>query len=371
MIWNWQRADWPAFRYDAKALEPFERRFLLRSGEILGAFQHVGTAEQDVLRIELISEEAVKTSEIEGEILNRDSVQSSLRHQFGLGPERPGVPLAERGIASMMVDLYSHFDAPLTRKTLCAWHGMLFGGDRSLEVVGGYRTHVEAMQIVSGSLQKPAVYFEAPASKTVPDEMARFTAWFNDSAPQRPNALPALTRAGIAHLYFVCIHPFEDGNGRIGRAVAEKALAQSLDRPSLIALAYAIQRSRKSYYAALERNNKEVEVTDWLKYFAETVQTAQATTMKRIEFSIDKTRFYERLGGRLNERQAKVIARMFREGIDGFKGGLSAANYVSITGASRATTTRDLQDLVEKGALGRTGTLRHSRYSLTIGTHQT
>jgi Fic family protein len=197
--------------------------------------------------------------------------------------------------------------------------------------------------------------------------MKRFIAWFNDTAPGGRAALPALTRAGLVHLYFVCIHPFEDGNGRIGRALAEKSLAQSLGQPSLIALAYTIERKRKDYYAALERNNKDNQVTGWLTYFADTVLEAQVNTTKRVDFYVAKARLYERLRGQLNDRQEKVIARMFREGVDGFAGGLSAENYIRIAKSSRATATRDLQDLVEKGALRRTGALRHTRYYLNIG----
>jgi Fic family protein len=175
-----------------------------------------------------------------------------------------------------------------------------------------------------------------------------------------------LTRAGLAHLHFVSVHPFEDGNGRIARALAEKSLAQSMGQPSLIALAYTIERSRKAYYAALERNNKDIEVTDWLTYFAETILEAQRNTTERVDFYIARTKLYEKLRGKLNERQEKVLARMFREGIDGFKGGLSAENYISITKTSRATATRDLQDLVDKRALTKTGELRHTRYHLSL-----
>ena len=170
------------------------------------------------------------------------------------------------------------------------------------------------------------------------------------------------------HLYFVCVHPFEDGNGRIGRALAEKSLAQNLGHPSLIALAYTIERKRKDYYAALELNNKDLEVTEWLTYFAEAIVEAQSTTIKRVDFYIAKAKYYERLRGQFGERQAKVITRMFKEGLDGFKGGLSAENYISITGTSRATATRDLQDLLEKRALTKKGELRHTRYFLNFET---
>ena len=366
MSWNWEKPDWPNFTYNSMVLEPLEKQFLLQSGEFIGAFKHIGADDQDTLKIELISDEAVKTSEIEGEILNRDSVQSSLRHQLGLGTEKPGISPAERGIAKMMVDLYRSFAGALTDKTMFDWHRMLLSGDTSIQVIGGYRTHTDAMQVVSGPIHKRTVHFEAPPSSQVPDEMKQFITWFNDTAPGGKNPLSPLTRAGIAHLYFVCVHPFEDGNGRIGRALAEKSLAQNLGQPSLIALAYTIERKRSDYYASLEHNNKETEITSWLRYFANTVLEAQNNTIRRVDFYVAKAKFYEKHRGTLNARQEKVVARLFREGIDGFRGGLSAKNYISITGTSRATATRDLQDLIEKGALTKTGELRHTRYNLNL-----
>ena len=366
MRWNWQRAGWPEFTFDSAALEPLERQFLRSSGELLGVFRHVGPDDQDSLKIELIGDEAVKTSEIEGEILNRDSVQSSLRHQFGLGPDARRASPAERGIAEMMVNLYKSFAEPLTNETLFAWHTMLMRGERRMQSVGKYRTHSEPMQVVSGPVHDPKVHFEAPPSSKMKAEMSALVRWFNRSAPAGEEPLPALTRAGLGHLYFVSIHPFEDGNGRIGRALAEKSLAQNLGQPTLIALAYTIERARKAYYDALERSNKDLEITDWLVYFGNTVLEAQRNTIKRIEFYVDKAKLYETLRGKLNTRQEKVLARMFREGITGFTGGLSAENYISIAKTSRATATRDLQDLVALGALTRTGELRHTRYHLNI-----
>lgn len=366
MPWNWERPAWPHFSYETNALATLESEFLLHSGEFIGAFKHVNPDEQSNLRIELISEEALKTSEIEGEILNRDSVQSSLRYQFGIAKDQPGVPAAERGIAQMMADLYRNFAAPLTHEILFAWHAMLMADSRSIQTIGGYRKHADPMQVVSGPVSHRQVHFEAPPSDRMTKEMTAFIAWFNETAPGGKHTLPALSRAGLAHLYFVSVHPFEDGNGRIGRALAEKSLAQNLGQPTLIALAYTIERKRKAYYDALEHNNKSTEVTDWLICFAKTVLEAQDNTNRRVEFSLAKTRFYERLRGQLNERQQKVIARMFKEGIDGFKGGLSAENYIRITGAPRSTVGRDLHDLVAKGALTRTGELRHTRYQLRL-----
>jgi len=194
--------------------------------------------------------------------------------------------------------------------------------------------------------------------------MKQFLDWFKQTAPKSKTTLSPIIRSGMAHLYFVSIHPFEDGNGRIARAISEKALAQALGEPSLIALAYTIQQERKSYYDLLERANKSNEITEWLIWFSQIIIKAQQNTLQRVEFLIEKTKLYDRLRGQLNERQEKVIERIFREGIDGFTGGLSAANYMSITKASAATTTRDLSDLVTKGALIRIGELKHTRYHL-------
>jgi len=366
MTWNWEQPDWPDFTYRSNALVDLEQHFLLSSGEFIGALKHIGAADQNSLRIELISDEALKTSEIEGEVLNHEGVQSSLRQQFGVGGDQRKIPPAERGIAEMMVNLYETFAAPLTHETMFEWHKMVMSGEQRIEVVGGYRTHEDPMQVVSSSLHDREVYFEAPPSSRMKTEMDAFVAWFNETGPNGTRALPALTRAGIAHFYFACIHPFEDGNGRIARALTEKSLAQNLGHPSLIALAYTIERARKAYYSALERNNKDIEITDWLVYFAETINQAQGNTIKRVDFYIAKAKLYELVRGKLNERQNKVIARIFREGIDGFKGGLSAENYITITKTSRATATRDLQDLVTIGALTKTGELRHTRYHLNL-----
>jgi Fic family protein len=364
MAWNWTLPDWPAFRYDASALEPFEQKFLLSSGEILGAVHHVSQPEREQLHIELLSEEAMQTSAIEGEILDRLSVQSSLRRHLGLDPDSYPAKPREQGVAEMMVDVYSSFADPLSHETLYRWHRMLLSHDRRLETIGAYRHHAEAMQIVSGRLDRPTIHFEAPPSTQVVPEMERYTDWFNETGPRGAEPLPALTRAGLSHLYFESIHPFEDGNGRLGRALAEKSLAQNIGQPTLISLAFTIEKERKAYYDQLEQHQKTLDVTDWLVWFAEVVLKAQQVTLDRVGFFISKAHFYDRHRDHLNERQAKAIARMFREGPGGFKGGFSADNYLQITGTSRATATRDLQDLVEKGALSRTGDRRHTRYWL-------
>jgi len=362
MTWNWQLPDWPQFSYDKAVLASLEQKFLLKSSFLSGIYHHINDTDKTTLIVDLISDEAYKTSEIEGEYLNRDSLRSSIRRYFGLLTDKRKIPPAEQGIAEMMVNLYQSYATPLTEFALCDWHLMLTSMRRDLQNVGRYRTQEDEMQVVSGSFHKPKVHFEAPPSKIVPNEMEKFITWFNENE----KTLPALVRAGIAHLYFVCIHPFEDGNGRIARALAEKALSQALGYPTLIALSHTIQKNKKAYYAALEHANKSNEITDWLIYFANTILDAQPYTQQVIEFLIEKTKLYDRIKNQINSRQEKVIARLFEEGLEGFEGGLSAENYIRIADTSRATATRDLQDLVEKGVLLRRGELKSTRYVLNI-----
>jgi len=366
MKWNWQQKDWPHFRYDSKDLKSLEEQFLHRSGLLFGAYKHISDEEKTSLTVDLISNEALKTSEIEGELLNRDSIQSSIRRNFGLETDNRKIPPAERGIAEMMVDLYQNFEKPLTHKTLYCWHEMLTTGRRDLKDIGRYRTHADPMQVVSGPIHKPVVHFEAPPSSSMKAEMKMFMDWFKKTSPKGKDLLSPLTRAGIAHLWFVCIHPFEDGNGRIGRAIAEKALSECLGQPVLIALSQTIQNNKKAYYSMLEESNKENEITDWLLYFSKTILDAQEETQKLIDFVIDKARFFQKFKDQLNKRQEKVILRIFQEGPKGFQGGLSAENYIAITQTSRATATRDLQGLVNLGALTKTGELKSTRYYLKL-----
>lgn len=366
MIWNWQQPDWPKFIWNRARLALAEQQFLVGGGVFVGTVKHLGEEERNQLTIEAMSTEALTTSEIEGEILDRASVQSSIQWQMGLAADNPRVAPAERGVSEMMVDLYRTFSTPLSEKVLFDWHQMLMKGRKDLTDIGRYRTSPEPMQVLSGAIGSPKIHFEAPPSAQVPSELKGFIDWFNRTAPGSAEPLPAITRAGVAHLYFESIHPFEDGNGRIGRALAEKSLAQSLGQPSLIALAATILIRRAPHYAALEAANKENEITDWLAWFAGTTIEAQRRTIALVEFLIDKTKLLDRLSGQLNDRQQKALLRMFREGPEGFKGGLSAGKYSTITGASPATATRDLADLTEKGALIREGERRHARYRLGV-----
>jgi Fic family protein len=366
MRWNWQQPNWPYFTYNKNLLDSLETAFLHKNSFLSGCYYHLTHENKDELRVEILSTEASKTSEIEGEHLNRDSLRSSIARHLGLKTEHRKVSLAEQGITEMTMNVYESSQLALASDILCEWHLLLMNGRRDLERVGSYRTHEEPMQIISNPHYKTKIHFEAPPSKQVSNEMDRFIKWFNASAPHYPDALPALTRAALTHLYFVSIHPFEDGNGRIGRALVEKSLAQSLGHPTLIALSTVIEKNKKKYYAALEQANKSNEVSEWLMYFANTILEAQDYTQKLIQFLIEKNKLYQRIKGKLNARQEKVIARVFQEGLEGFKGGLSAENYIRITDTSRATATRDLHELVENAVLIKIGKRKSTRYLLNI-----
>jgi len=366
MPWNWQLPDWPKFSWNAARLRKAEEQFLLGAGSLHGTVKYLPATDRDQLTVEVLSTEALTTSEIEGEILDRASVQSSIRRQFGLtapkGQSRP----AEEGVAEMTVDVYRSYGGPLSSETLWAWHSLLFQRRGGLLDVGRYRSGLAPMQVVSGPIHAPRVHFEAPPSSSVSREMEQYITWFNRTAPDGAEPLPALTRAGIAHLYFETIHPFEDGNGRVGRAIAEKAFSQCIGNATLISLAATILARRGAYYRALEAANTSLDLTDWLAWFGGIALEAQLRTAALVEFLIDKTRLLDRVRDQINARQEKVLLRMFREGPEGFKGGLSAGNYATITRASPATTTRDLTDLVKRGTLVRSGELRHARYHLAF-----
>lgn len=363
MSWNWQLKNWPDFVFTSEVLLPYEKAFLQKAGMLYGSIKHINNEDHDELKVMLLSDEAFQTSKIEGEFLDRDSLQSSIRKHFGLQGDKSKVSPAEHGVSEMMVDLYKNYSTPLTHEQLFLWHEMLMSGRRDLQNIGGYRTHSDPMQIVSGSMGRPIVHFEAPPSSRVKKEMDNYISWFNEKGSKDSGPL---VKSGIAHLYFESIHPFEDGNGRIGRALSEKVLSQYLEQPTLIALSHIIENNKKLYYKSLQLNSKEIDITGWLEYFSESILLAQDYTQRMIDFLIDKTKYFQEFDGKFNERQKKVVHRIFREGIEGFKGGLSADNYIKITGTTASTATRDLKKMVDLGALRKTGERKSTRYHLNL-----
>lgn len=362
MKWNWQLAEWPKFSFEETNIIQMEREFLLKIGSHTAYLQGINKEDYTQFVIEILSQEGSGSSKIEGEILDRESLQSSIKRHFGIASPQQTKSKKESLMADLLCDVYESFQLPLSHEMLWKWHAMLFKDQGHLDDVGKYRTHIEPMQIISNRHDRPMVFFEAPPSERIFDEMTSFINWFN--SPLNKDSI--LGRIAIAHIYFESLHPFEDGNGRIGRALIEKLLSQSVERPILIAVSKVLEERRKEYYAALETCNRSLDANSWVDFFGEVVLQAEEQSKKLLSFLIEKSKLMTQLAGRINSREEMALMRMFESGITGFKGGLSAENYIKITKASRATTTRDLSHLVELGALVKTGELRHTRYFLNL-----
>ena len=361
-----ERKDWPEFSWNQSALTGRLAEVRHAQGRLLGRMEALGFPLREEATLQTLTQDVLKTSEIEGEKLDAGQVRSSLARRMGLDiGALPAIDRNVEGIVEVMLDATRQHDEPLTTERLFGWHAALFPTGRTgmrRIAVGGWRTEKSGpMQVVSGPIGHEKVHYEAPEADRLKKEMARFLNWCNTT----PTVDPVIQSA-LAHFWFVTIHPFEDGNGRIGRALAEKALEQALGQPALTGLATTILSRRKEYYNTLEDANKGNEISAWLAWFAAVALEAQKRTNAQIEFLIAKTKLMDRLRGHINARQQKALLRMLREGPEGFEGGMSAGNYSTITGASPATATRDLAALVEAGALHRTGELRHARYFLRL-----
>jgi Fic family protein len=367
MIYNWQHPDWPDFEYDLRDVEDALFRFAEQTGHVSGILKALPEDVQLEAVIDIMVSEAIKTSEIEGEYLSRQDVISSIRNHLGFNQTfDPIKDKMAQGVGELIADVRKTYAEAITEEKLFAWHKMLFKGNRRMNV-GMWRSHAEPMQVVSGSLGKEKVHFEAPPSSRVPDEMNKFIEWFNGTAPGGSHEIKkAPVRSAIAHLYFETIHPFEDGNGRIGRAIADKALSQTIGRPVLLSLSKTIESDRKAYYSALEQAQKSTDSTPWITYFVNVILKSQEQAINLVNFILKKSKFFDRFKDVLNERQLKVVRRMLEAGPDGFKGGMSAKKYMAITQASKATATRDLQNLSELGVFMLEGGGRSTHYVLNI-----
>ena len=367
MAYNWQQNDWTIFDFDKNRFDEIASCFQEIAGQSVGYLKGLSLTEQDNSIVTLLVKEAVKTSAIEGELISRVDVISSIKKNLGYAT--PSVVIKDKrseGIAELLVRSRENFAKELSAEMLFDWHRLLLRGNHLVEI-GQWRTHPEPMQIVSGAMGKEKVHFEAPSSENIPNEMERFIAWFNDSRPSGSFPIQnVIIRSAIAHLYFESIHPFEDGNGRIGRIIAEKALSQGLKRPILMSLSTAIEANKKAYYEALQEAQRSNKINAWIQYFGELIISSQQEFISSIEFSLKKAIFFDSKKSLMNERQAKVVKRMIDEGEDTFEGGMNARKYQAIGKASKATATRDLQDLLEKQLLIAKGGGRSRGYQVNL-----
>ena len=369
MRWIWQQSDWPEFRYDKRMLEYRDNEFRINSERLAGRFEALPVAYQKDATIDLMLSEAIKTSAIEGEELDRESVRSSLLSLITSDTLPDTADQNAAGAASLLVDVRNNWQAPLTHNLLGKWQSMVVPEQRYKSILrGAYRNDPSPMQIVSGPYGREKVHYEAPPAAQVPDEMARLIDWYNHSSPvSGDQEIPGIARAGIAHLWFESIHPFDDGNGRVGRAIADHALSQYLGYPTTACLATAIEADKKSYYLQLEKASRgSLDIHAWLDYFSDTVNEAQEIAREEVDFVLAKTRFYETYGDQLNDRQARMVSRVFAEGRKGFEGGITTKKYEAITRCPNRTASRDLSDLVAKGIIiPLPGGGRITRYELT------
>lgn len=367
MTYNWQLKNWPKFEYEANVIDHIAFEFAEKTGEVKGLIDSLPTDFQQETILQFMIDEAIKTSEIEGEYYSRQDVMSSIKNRLGISGAGQIKDVNARGIAELMVEVREHFLSAFTEKLIKDWHSLLFLKSRTIQP-GIYRTGKEAMVIVSGGYGKETIHFEAPASDIVPREMEQFIQWYKSFKVEPKNIKAALIKTAIAHLYFETIHPFEDGNGRIGRAIAEKCLSESLGRPLVMSLSTTIEQNKKAYYDALKNAQRSLEITDWIIYFCNTILEAQRNADQLIRFTLEKAKFLDLNRDQLNDRQLKVVLKMLDRGVDGFEGGMSAKKYMSITKSSKATATRDLQDLVQKEIFVSIGSGRSVHYNLSVKT---
>lgn len=352
--WIWQKEDWPRFTWLADTLLPLISKARLLQGNLLAKVNGIGFELSNEASALVLTEEAMKTSEIEGEVLNRDSVRSSVAKHLGLSTI--GLPEPARavdGLIDVLVDATRNYSKPLTAERLKSWQAALFptGYSGLFRIqIGEWRTSTDPMQVVSGGIAQERVHFEAVPSLSLEKEMEQFLAWWELSNSQEDG----LVRAGVAHFYFVTIHPFEDGNGRIARALTDMALAQDEQLPSrFYSLSSQIMKERKEYYAVLERCQKgSLDITPWLSWFLNCYTRALLGAIKLVGKVLVKSTFWQHFGHiSLNERQRKVVNLLLDAGERGFEGGLTTRKYVSIAKTSRATAFREIDDLVKKGLL--------------------
>jgi len=375
--WIWAHPEWPHLRYDPAALAPALARAHSLHGQMLGRAQAIGLNETHPVALAALSDEMMATAAIEGERLALEVVRSSVMRRLGL----PGPSLSDRqveGLLDVISDAWSGFDQALDTDRLCRWQAALFpGGISGLRriAVGRYREHPDPMQIVSGPPGREQVHYEAPPSGDVPEQMLQFLQWFNQTVPDprpEPREWPlgdGLARAAMAHLWFESIHPFEDGNGRIGRAIVDLAMAQHGPRQvRLHSLSRQLLKSRAAYYDALNRAQRgSCDVTDWVHWFVTQCADAYLSAVRIIDQALEKRRFWEQHPSHtLPDRQRKVLQRLLDDGDGGFLGGLNADKYMKMTGVSKATATRDLSQMVLAGQLRSHGQGKAIRYYIRV-----
>lgn len=368
--WIWQQADWPEFRWNHEQVQPLLREVHTNLGILLGRAGSAGDDLDAATALDALLQNIITSSAIEGEGLNAASVRSSLARRLGIRLEDDLVHATSsrtEGLAELMMDAVQNTQVPLSLERLLQWHCWLFPDDepRLISIrVGQLRGH-DPMQVVSGRIDKPKIHFEAPPRSALDQQLVQFIDWFNRS--NNPSLDP-LVRAAITHFWFITLHPFDDGNGRITRALTDLALAQA-DAQSirLYAMSAAILASRNDYYRILEKSQTgDLNITGWLEWFLLTLNTTLQMALATIDRILQKRRFWQQFHtDNFSTEQRKVLNRLLDGGEHGFEGGISAAQYQKVAKVSKATATRHLSDLLDRGCLQKLpGGGRSTRYQI-------
>jgi Fic family protein len=355
--------NWPHFSWNQHQIAELLIQVRHQQGRLTGGMESIGFHLLEQTILETLTQDVVKSSEIEGEILDSSQVRSSVARQLGI--EQAALGLPDRhidGVVKMILDATQNFDKPLTKERLFSWHMALFPEGRSglkKITIGTWRKG--PVYVVSGQMGKEKIHFEAPSAERVDDEMQSFLKWINEE-----HSMDLVLKAALAHLWFVTIHPFDDGNGRIGRAIADLLLARS-EKSShrFYSLSQQIQIERKRYYTILEQTQRGIlDVTSWIEWFLGCLERAIQEAFGVLETVRDKARFWEMVANVvLNERQRKVLNRL----LDGFEGKLTSLKWAKMTKCSQDTAHRDIVDLIEKGILVKNAEGgRNSSYSLVL-----
>ena len=348
-------AEWPRFRWDREKLAKPLASVRHQQGRLIGHMEALGFPLQQEAVLKTLTEDVVKSSEIEGDNLDAGQVRSSIARRLGM--DVGGLVAADRhveGVVEMMLDATRHYDQPLTAERLFAWHASLFptgrSGLRGIRVGAWRDDRTGPMQVVSGPIGRERVHFEAPAAKRLDREMTAFVAWFNDD--DRSADIDAVLKAGLAHLWFVTVHPFDDGNGRIARAIADLVLARSEHSPQrFYSMSAQIREERGAYYDILEQTQKgTLDITPWMEWFLACLGRAIDGAQTTLSAVLQKARFWQKLRDvQINERQRLVLNRL----LDGFEGNLTTSKWAKIAKCSSDTALRDISELVERGILVR------------------
>ncbi|MFZ2853276.1 MAG: Fic family protein [Rhodocyclaceae bacterium] len=360
----WQAGDWPDWRYDLASLVEPVANVSRAQGLLMGRLTDVGMVLRDHASLAALTEDVVRTSEIEGEQLNVESVRSSIARRLGvdIGALAP-VDRHVDGVVGMVLDATANCNAPVSRERLFGWHAALFptgySGLSKLNIATWRDDANGPMQVVSGPIGRQRVHFEAPPADRLDAETSRFLDWVNGPANE-----PPLIKAGLGHLWFVTLHPFDDGNGRIARAIGDLLLARADGSPQrFYSLSAQIQHERKAYYDILERAQKRsMDVTEWLAWFLDSLQRAVNQAQHTLDTVLVKTRLWQRWATlSLNERQVKLLNKL----LDGFEGKLTSSKWAAIAKCSPDTALRDINDLLTRGVLQKSPAGgRSTRYEL-------